>query len=127
MKNQISIDEKIVEEIYAFDARGEETENVSCRVYEIAIILDRKIGYVELYCGYDADGDETYAYVKSIHIDSEFRNFGYGTKVLKTLAQEHGSILLCPDNPDSELWSFFPSQDFGKRGVSRTSVPEESR
>lgn len=117
MKDQIKIDKKVVEEIYTFDAQGEETENVSCRVYEISIMLDRKIGYAELFCGYDDDGDETYAYVKSIHIDSNFRNFGYGTATLKILAQEHGSILLCPDNPDAERL-------YARLGEKEERIPE---
>ena len=73
------------------------------KFYDLKIMLDdAKIGYVEIYIGYDDDGDETYTFVKTIDIDEEHRNHGYGTQVLKTLADEHDGIYLCPDNDDAE-------------------------
>lgn len=71
--------------------------------FELDIMQGRqKIGYIELFVAYDEDGDETSAYVKSIEINAAHRNHGYGTEVLKSLAQEHGGIYICPDNADAE-------------------------
>lgn len=71
--------------------------------FEMNIMHDGlKIGYVELFVTFDEDGDEKSAYVKSIGIDEAHRNRGYGTEVLKSLAQEHGGIYICPDNADAE-------------------------
>lgn len=75
----------------------------SMKMFDISITLDgAKIGYAELFVAYDEDGDETAAYVKSIEIESAHRNHGYGTEVLKMLADAHDGIYICPDNEDAE-------------------------
>lgn len=71
--------------------------------FELDIMQGRqKIGYIELFVAYDEDGDEISAYVKSIEINAAHRNHGYGTEVLKRLAQEHYGIYIYPDNRDAE-------------------------
>lgn len=73
------------------------------KMFDISIMLGSdKIGYAELFISYDEDGDESAAYVKSIEIKGLYRNNGYGTEILKALAEEHRGIYICPDNDDAE-------------------------
>ena len=67
--------------------------------FEVNIMkCNEKIGYYEVFETYDDDGDLSSAYVKSIGIREEYRNRGYGTNVLKQLAEKYGEIYLCPEN-----------------------------
>lgn len=75
----------------------------TAKFFEMNIMRDgEKLGYLELFVFYDEDGDETIAYVKSIELDEVNRNHGYGTAILKALAQEHDGIYLYPSNSDAE-------------------------
>lgn len=82
---------------------NEETNEIVAKWFNLKIMLgDTQIGYAELLVSYDEDGDEKSAYISSIEIYEEHRNHGYGTAALRTIAAEHGSIYICPDNEDAE-------------------------
>ena len=85
------------------------TENEeNYKFYDIDIMLDgKKIGYAEMFIvteisKYGEDFNEDFSYIKSIEIDEEYRNNGYGTKVLTDLAAEFDGIYICPDNENAK-------------------------
>lgn len=82
---------------------GADDETVIARFTDIKIMLDgEQIGYIEMFENLDEDGDTENTLVKSININEEHRNNGYGTAALKQLASEQGDIYICPDNEDAE-------------------------
>lgn len=88
------------------------------KMFAVDIMLNGiKIGFAELFISYDEDGEKENAYCKSIEIYKNYRNNGYGTKVLKTLANENGGIYICPDNDDAER--------LYKRLGEETDAPQE--
>ena len=46
--------------------------------------------------------DSESAYCERIDIDEAYRNQGYGTKLLKTLSSEFGSVFVATDNEDAQ-------------------------
>ncbi len=95
----LSLQEKSSEKFY----QDEEETMLGTVFSEVSILKDdEKIGYYEVFETYDDDGDLSSAYVKSIGITEENRNKGYGTEVLKMLAEKYGKIYLYPDNDKCE-------------------------
>ena len=60
------------------------------------------IGYMQFFEGYDEDGELDFGFVLSFEVFEEFRNKGYGTQILKMLAQKYGKIYLCPTDENNE-------------------------
>ncbi|MBR0075681.1 MAG: GNAT family N-acetyltransferase [Synergistaceae bacterium] len=63
---------------------------------------DVHIGYMQFFEGYDDEGELDFGFVMSFEIFEAFRNKGYGTQILKMLAQKYGKIYLCPTDEDNE-------------------------
>ena len=77
--------------------RTRANEESSYTAMEYVMTLDGKeIGWASLIV------DSESAYCERIDIDEAYRNQGHGTKHLKTLSSEGGSVLVAPDNEDAQ-------------------------
>lgn len=63
---------------------------------------DVHIGYMQFFEGYDEDSELDFGFVLSFEVFEAFRNKGYGTQILKMLAQKYGKIYLCPTDENNE-------------------------
>lgn len=77
--------------------RTRANEEASYTSMEYVMMLDGKeIGCASLIV------DSESAYCERIDIDEAYRNQGHGTKLLKTLSSEFGSVFVAPDNEDAQ-------------------------
>ncbi|MBR0076257.1 MAG: GNAT family N-acetyltransferase [Synergistaceae bacterium] len=57
---------------------------------------------MQFFEGYDEDSKLDFGFVLSFEVFEAFRNKGYGTQILKMLAQKYGKIYLCPTDENNE-------------------------
>ena len=94
-----------------FDVEDDEGRNVGYRYY----LNDTVIASVSIIT------DDKSTYVERIDVGDKYQNLGFGTRILKQLADEYGDVYVAPDNEDAKrLYERIGYDEVGSRAYNES-------